>query len=161
MSFRRTSHNTTPLVARMQDPSFAFPILDPKNPQAHDDLLSETERLLHNILMALSTRIYQQRAFMEREFSEDAMFMTEYGAKVEAAFGGYAPGLFLRDLRNYLTHHRLPVAQSRQTFSSDGFSVTFQLGRKNLQEWSGWKAGSKAWLETQGEQIETVPIVDG
>ena len=88
------------LVARMQDPSFAQPILDVSNPQAHDDLLSEAERLLHNILMALGTRIDQQRAFMRRHFSEDAILMGEYVARIRADFGGYAPGAFLRDLRS-------------------------------------------------------------
>jgi hypothetical protein len=149
------------LVARMQDPSFALPILDVSNPQAHDDLLSEAERLLHNILTALSTRIDQQRAFMRRHFSEDAILMGEYVAKVKGDFGGYAPGLFLRDLRNYLTHHRLPVAQSRQTFSSQGFSVTFTLVRQPLQEWPGWKEDARTWLAAQDEQIEIVPVVDG
>jgi hypothetical protein len=149
------------LVARMQDPSFALPILDVSNPQAHDELLSEAERLLHNILMALSTRIDQQRAFMRRHFSEDAILMDEYVAQVKADFGGYAPGVFLRDLRNYLTHHRLPVAQSRQTFSNKGFSVTFTLVRQHLQEWPGWKEDARKWLTAQDEQIEIVPVVDG
>ena len=120
------------LVARMQDPSFALPILDVNNPQAHDDLLSEAERLLHNILVTLSTRIDQQRAFMRRHFNEDAILMDEYVAKVKVDFDVYAPSVFLRDLRNYLTHYRLPVAQSRQTFSNQGFSVTFTLVRQAL-----------------------------
>ncbi len=149
------------LVARMQDPSFALPILGVNNSRAHDDLLSEAERLLHNILMALSTRIDQQRAFVRRHFDEDTILMGEYVAKVKADFGGYAPSLFLRDLRNYLTHHRLPVAQSRQTFSNQGFSVTFTLVRQQLQEWPGWKGDARAWLAAQGEQIEIVPVVDG
>lgn len=149
------------LAARMQDPSFALPILDVSNPQGHDDLLSEAERLLHNILMALSTRIDQQRAFMRRHFSEDAILMGEYVARVKADFDGYAPSVFLRDLRNYLTHHRLPVAQSRQTISNQGFSVTFTLVRQHLQEWTGWTGDARAWLTAQGEQIEIVPVLDG
>jgi hypothetical protein len=148
------------LVARMPDPSFALPILDVSNPQAHDNLLSEAERLLHNILMALSTRIDQQRAFMGRHFSEDAILTGEYAAKVRADFGGYAPAFFLRDLRNYLTHHRLPVAQSSQTFSTQGFSVTFTLVRQPLQEWSGWKGEARAWLTAQDKQIEIVSVVN-
>jgi len=149
------------LVARMLDPSFVLPILDVTNPQAHDDLLSEAERLLHNILMALSTRIDQQRAFMRRHFSDDAILVGEYVTKVQDDFDGYAPSVFLRDLRNYLTHHQLPVAQSRQTFSNQAFSVTFTLVRQDLQEWAGWKGEARAWITTQDEQIEIVPVVDG
>src|SRR5690242_17372710 len=32
------------LVARLQDPAVSFPILDVRNPDAHDDLLMEAER---------------------------------------------------------------------------------------------------------------------
>lgn len=149
------------LVAQIQDPSLALPIFDVNNPGALDDLLLEAERLLHNILMALSTRIDQQRAFMKRNFNEDATLMAEYVAKVKADFDEYAPSVFLRDLRNYVTHHRLPVAQSRQTFSSQSFSVTFTLVRQHLQEWPKWKGNARAWLATQGEQVEIVPVVDG
>lgn len=115
------------LLGRVQDPAVSVPIFDMANPQAHDDLLSEVERLLHNVLMALSTRIDQQRAFINRHFAQDTALMAEYLAGVKSHFGGYAPAGFLRDLRNYLTHYQLPVAQSEQTLSKDSFSVTFIL----------------------------------
>src|SRR3981189_2544611 len=38
------------LIAKLQDPGFSLPIMDVRNPGAHDDLLSEAERLLHNVL---------------------------------------------------------------------------------------------------------------
>ena len=68
---------------------------------------------------------------------------------------------FPAGLRNYLTHHRLPIAQSRQTFSSQSFSVTFTLVRQLVQEWSRWKIDARARLASQGEQIEIVPVIDG
>jgi hypothetical protein len=34
---------------------------------------------------------------------------------------------FLKDLRNQMPHHQLPVAQSEQTFTSDSMSITFTL----------------------------------
>ncbi len=149
------------LVARVQDPAFALPIFDVSNPQAHDDLHSEVERLLHNVLMALSTRIDQQRAFMARHFRHDPTLTGRYAAKVKSDFGDYTPTGFVRDLRNYLTHHRLPVARSRQTFSLQSFAVTFILLRRPLLEWSGWKNDTKTWLQGQDEEIEIVELIDG
>ncbi len=147
------------LVERVQDPAITLSIFDISNPQAHDDLLSEVERLLHNVLMALSTRIDQQRAFMRRHFADDVQLMSEFEAKRMADFGGYAPSEFLRQLRNYLTHDKLPVAQSQQEFSQDSFSVTFTLVRRPLLEWDGWKS-AKRWLEAQGDQIAIVDLID-
>jgi hypothetical protein len=149
------------LVAKVQDPALSLPIFDVSNPQAHDELLSEVERLLHNVLMALSTRIDQQRAFMNRHFGDNAELMAEYQAKVKLDFGGYAPCEFVRNLRNYLTHYRLPVTQSRQTFSTHAFSVTFVLLRQPLLDWSGWSAGARTWLQGADDQIEIADLVDG
>lgn len=149
------------LVARVQDSAFQAPIFDVRNPQAHDDLLSEVERLLHNVLMALSTRIDQQRAFIKRHCAGDSEFTAEYQAGVQSHFRGYAPGPFLRDLRNYLTHNRLPVAMSRQTLSRFSISVTFVLGRQPLLDWGGWTSAAKKWLIGQGDEIEIVDAVDG
>ena len=148
------------LVLRAQDPGFSLPILTSSNPKTHDDLLSEVERLLHNVLMALSTRIDQQRAFLRKHFGEDDALTSEYGEKVKADFGTYAAGMFLRDLRNYLTHYRLPVAESRQTFSTQSYSVTFVLVRSSLLDWQRWTPGAKLWLETEDDQVDIVPVID-
>jgi hypothetical protein len=158
--FQGNAAQYTTLVARMQNPEFSLPILDISNRQAHDDLLSEVERLLHNVLMALSTRIDQQRVFMKKHFSQDAALMSEYLAKVKGDFGSYAPSVFLRDLRNYMTHHRLPVAQSRQTISMQSFSVTFILLRRSLCEWPKWTSEAKKWIAGQGDEIDIACMID-
>lgn len=149
------------LVAQMQDPSYALPILSMDNLHDHDKLLSEVERLLHNVLTALTTRIDHHRAFMRRHFNQDAILIGEYNERVKSDFGVYAPAVFLQDLRNYLTHYQLPVAQSSLTIvPNQSFSVTFILVRQSLEDWEGWKADAKAWLSAQGKDIDMVPIVD-
>lgn len=148
------------LVAQVQDPTHVLAAFDISNPRAHDELLSEVERLLHNVLMALSTRIDQQRVFLKEHFSTDTALTAEYSARIKSDFDGYAPAAFLRGLRNYLTHHRLPVAQSRQTFSKQSFSVTFVLLRQPLLEWSRWNSDTRGWLAAQDDELEIVPMVD-
>ncbi|MET8094838.1 hypothetical protein [Micromonospora sp. NPDC005220] len=149
------------LVAHVQDPANSLAVFDMTNPRAHDELLSEVERLLHNVLMALSTRIDQQRFFLRKHFSEDGALTAEYFAKIRSDFDSYAPAAFLRGLRNYLTHHRLPVAQSRQTFSNHSFSVAFVLLRQPLLEWSKWNSDTRRWLADQDDELEIVPMIDG
>lgn len=149
------------LVARLQDPGVSLPIFATGNEGAHDLVLSEAERLLHNVLMALSTRIDQQRAFMNRNFSDDRELTAEYATRIRATFGSYPPADFIRDLRNYLTHHRLPVAQSSQSISTTTYTVTFILSRGPLLEWKKWKATAQAWLEAQTGDLAIVDLVDG
>lgn len=147
------------LVAKLQDPGFSSPIMDVRNPGAHDDLLSEAERLLHNVLTSMSTRIDQQRAFMEKYFSDDVELTREYRENVASAFIGDLPVTFLKDLRNHITHHQLPVAQSQQTITNQSISITFILPSAPLLEWK-WSSGVKEWIASCGEAVAIVDVVD-
>jgi hypothetical protein len=145
-------------IAKLQDPEFSLPIIDVRHPDAHDDLLSEAERLLHNVLTAMSTRICQERAFMRKYFSDDTKLTAEYGHQVTAAFRGDPQVTFLQDLRNHITHHQLPVAQSRQTFSAESMSMTLTLPCAPLLKWR-WSSGVKKWITGCGEAVEIAEVV--
>lgn len=147
------------LVARLQDPAFSLPILGVQDSGAHDDLLSEAERLLHNVLTAMSTRIDQQRVFMKKHFSDDISFTREYRNKVESAFMGDSVATFLKELRNHITHHQLPVAQSRESLAVESFSVTFVLPSAPLIEWE-WSSGTRRWITNYGESVPIIEVVD-
>jgi hypothetical protein len=146
------------LVASLQNPAVSLPIMDVRNPDAHDDLLSEAESLLHNVLTAMSTRVDQQRRFMEKYFQGDSVLMKEYGERI--AFAVSPEPAFLKGLRNYITHTQLPVAQSRQTLGRESFSVTFILPSKPLLIWDGWNSSIRAWIVGQGEAVAIVDVVD-
>jgi hypothetical protein len=147
------------LVATMHKPEVAFPILDVRNEDAHDELLSEAERLLHNVVVAIKTRVDHLRVFINKHFSDDAEFLSEYRARVTADFDNL-PTKFLDKLRNHMTHHLLPVARSQQTLThEEPFQFTFVLDSASLLEWD-WPAGVKPWIEQQGSYIKIVNIVD-
>lgn len=147
------------LVARLQDPTVSFPILDMRNPDAHDDLLIEAERLLHNVLTGMSTRVDQQRRFMEKNFQDDPVLTREYRERIASVFATSAEAAFLKGLRNYIAHTQLPVAQSRQTFGSGPFEVTFTLPGEPLLTWDGWNSSMRAWIAAQGEAVAIVDVV--
>ena len=148
------------LVSRLQNPSVSFPILDVRNPDAHDDLLSGAERLLHNVLTTMSTRVDQQRRFMEKYLQDDPALRKEYDERIASAFIVSPEAAFLKGLRNYITHRQLPVAQTRQTFGPGSFSVTFILPSEPLLAWDGWKRSVRAWIVGQGEAVAVVDVVD-
>ncbi|MFD7020043.1 hypothetical protein [Streptomyces sp. NPDC059928] len=149
------------LVSKLQDPGFSLPIMDVRNPAAHDDLLSEAERLLHNVLTGMSTRIDQQRNFMRRYFSDDAALTSEHRERISSVFIGDLQATFMKDLRNYITHDQLPVAQSSQAFSSQAISITLILPSGPLLTWKSWSSGVKEWIMSCGEAVPIVDVVDG
>lgn len=147
------------LTARLQDPAVSLPVFDVRNADAHDDLLTEAERLLHNVLTAVSTRVDQQRRFMATHFEDDPVLTSEYLERVKA-FAASTEAVFLKGLRNYITHRQLPVAQSRQSFTASSFEVTFVLPAAPLLDWDGWNSGTRAWITGQGNAVVVVGVVD-
>jgi hypothetical protein len=145
------------LVARLQDPAFSLPIMDVRNPDAHDNLLAEAERLLHNVLTAMSTRIDQQRVFMRKYLADDADLTRVYGEKVRTDFAGPQVA-FLKELRNHMTHHQLPVAQSRQSFTLQSVEITFTLPCDALLAWE-WSGGVRQWISGQNGDVMIVEVV--
>lgn len=148
------------LVAELQVPSVSLPLLDVHNPGAHDDLLDEAERLLHNVLTAMSTRVDQQRRFMNKHFNDDPVLTTEYRKRIGSSFTPNPQAAFLKGLRNYITHCQLPVHQSKQTFGQQSFEITFILPGKPLLTWDGWNSTVRAWIAGQGEAVPIVNVVD-
>jgi hypothetical protein len=146
------------LIAMLQDPAVSFPILD--DPIAHGDLLGEAERLLHNVLTAMSTRVDQQRRFMSVYFGDDPVLMQEYRDRVASDFKASAEAAFLKELRHYVTHSQLPVAQSQEIYAARSVRISFSLLAAPLLEWDGWNTGMKAWIARHGEHVPIVDIVD-
>ncbi|MGW2796007.1 hypothetical protein [Streptomyces sp. NPDC001269] len=150
----------TDLVVQLQEPSVVLPILDVTNPDAHDDLLSEAERLLHNVLTSMSTRVDQQRVFIKKHFEDRPQVQAEYAEKVTELFHDAPNAAFLKDLRNYIAHQQLPVAQSLQEWSPTSFSVTFQLPIAPLLQTSkSWNKGVREWLGQLGEGVPIVEVI--
>ncbi|WP_129799019.1 hypothetical protein [Streptomyces sp. F001] len=147
-------------VAGLQDPTVSTPIMDVRNPDVHDDLLSEAERLLHNVLTAMSTRVDQQRRFVEKQFQDDPVLTQEYREKAAATFRSDPQANFLKGLRNYITHAQLPVAQSRQTLGRESCALTFLLPCEPLLAWDRWNGPMRTWIAEWGEAVEVVDVVD-
>jgi hypothetical protein len=148
------------LIATLQNPSVSLQFLDVRNPDAHDDLLDEAERLLPNVLTAMSTRVDQHRRFINKHFNNDPVLTTEYREKIASVFTPSPEAAFLKGLRNYITHRQLPVHQSKQTFGQQPFEITFILPGKPLLTWDSWNGSVRAWIADQGEAVPIVDVVD-
>jgi hypothetical protein len=146
------------LLSRLQDPSFSFPLLD--DVVAHGQLLNEAERLLHNILTAVTTRVDQQRRFMEVRFGDDPVLTREYLERVATDFKATAAAEFLKRLRNYIAHRQLPVAQSQESYGQQSFRVSFILPTEPLLAWDGWNGATRAWIASHGKAVPIVDVVD-
>ncbi|ACU77390.1 hypothetical protein Caci_8571 [Catenulispora acidiphila DSM 44928] len=146
------------LVARVQDPDDALALFDTRNPGPHDELLSEVERLLHNVLTGISTRVDQLRVVATERF-DDTELKQAYDDEVKSVFATDTASAFLKKLRNYMAHYELPVGQSQQTFTRHSFSVTFTLRTAPLLRWKDWNATERRWMTGLGDDIMIVDLV--
>jgi hypothetical protein len=146
------------LVNAMQDPSYGLSILDTRTPEKHDDLLSESERLLHNVLMAIKTRIDLLRVFMEKFFAEDSDLQDAFAVKAEEIFDADS-AKFLERLRNHVTHHLLPVQRSVQTYSTGPMTFTLVLDAQRLLDWE-WSARVRNWIEQQSPNLMIIDVIN-
>ena len=151
------------LIGKMQDPSFAFPVLDSRNPEAHDQFLGEFERLLHNALSAVKSRVDLLRTLVARYVADSAPELAAaYSARVAADFVTDPTHLFLTKLRDYALHVNLPAIVSSFKFSrEEGESFNVLLRVEPLVEARDhFNATTRKWIEDQGEMFDIVQILN-
>lgn len=147
------------LIDSMQDPSVALPILDRRTPGKHDAMLSEWERLLHNVVLAVKTRVDLLRVFMAEHFSEDGELTRAYSEEVRRVFDADSVR-FLEGLRNHITHHLLPVSRSQTLFGNKPMVFTIILDTEPLLEWEWDSARVKTWIKGQAPAVKIVEVVN-
>jgi hypothetical protein len=122
------------------------PVRDVANADVLDEVLDESQRLLHNVLAAMATRVAQLRRFIKHNFDVDSSIATEYRERVGALFAGDVTAVFLQKMRNELAHAQLPIVSSTETISAGSTIVAIVLPCDALLKWTDWNSDIVAWL---------------
>ena len=154
------------IIQRMNDdPAFSSPILDIGRPELHEAFLGECERLLHNALSTVHSRVDLLRTYVKRHFvTELPRLAAEYDTRIGAAFRNNLLHRFLIELRNYVLHNRLPVARSQQLFSTnpDGsstFEFKLTLSTTHLLDNADLPAQVHAWASALGDDFDVLDLL--
>jgi hypothetical protein len=121
-----------------------------------DDYFAVLDQRLHNFVASATTLIdhtrrhvdgYQGTAFA-REYENRKVLVTD--APVAS---------FVKSLRNYLLHYRLPLLGHRVSFKSLEIapgSIDFRIEASTdlLLEWDGWRGRARSYLEHAGEVVD-------
>ena len=123
-----------------------------------DYALDEVARLLHNYVSAVMSLVEVTRRFVRRHYAGTHLFK-EYERRVKRDFADAPLHRFLQDLRNYSLHYRLPAMRAvtsirRREDGGVDFDNAFKLDVNALEEWDGWKARARAYLETLGSEAD-------
>lgn len=126
------------------------------NTGAHDAarkaFFNEFDRLLHNVVAAIGTRIDHTRV-VARHY-EGSPFHHEFARRIgEVAV--LPAARFVKDLRNYMLHQSLPAPYSQVNLSSQQVTYQLLISVPALLRSSAWSATSRAYL---ANHESTLPI---
>lgn len=151
------------LIERVQDPAIHLPLLDISHPERNDAFLGECERLLHNALSAVHSRVELLRAFVDRYVVESTpSIAAEYHDRKDADFANDQTHIFLTKLRNYMLHGTLPVLATQFNYTRDsGTSYAVLLRTDRMASDRYFNATTKRWLADQGGSLDVVAVLRG
>ncbi|MEV6871509.1 hypothetical protein [Amycolatopsis sp. NPDC051128] len=125
-------------------------------------MLDESQRLLHNVLAAMATRVAQLRRFIKHNFDADGPIATEYHERVAALFAGDVTAVFLQKMRNELAHVQLPIVSSTETITAGSATVAIVLPCDALLKWTDWNSKIIKWLAQQPSgAVDICELLDG
>jgi hypothetical protein len=87
----------------------------------------------------------------------------EYDQRVQDNFRDEPRSVFLRQLRNYMLHYRLPTTIASWDETGRGSeSITnsdVMLELDSMSEWDGWSVAAKTFMQKEGSGTRLLPLV--
>lgn len=121
----------------------------------------EITRFLHNyIASALSLTDHARNHYREL-YSKNNLF-PDYQAEIDKRFVNNPLAIFIKDLRQYFQHYKMPGVSSRLNFTKGApdFVIKLLLPTKEMMKFSGWNSLSKKFLGDQMDDIDLLALIN-
>jgi hypothetical protein len=134
----------------------AMDLWDYRNVDKMGNYLKEITRMLHNFVASARTLVDHTR-IIARELYVSQPFLDEYQSQVDRRLLSNPTVQFVHDLRNFILHYDLPV-----TFASltPDHEQLLKISILALRKWSGWKAVSRQYLSSAGDEQNVEDVVE-
>lgn len=106
----------------------------------------ETKRLIHNYLSSVITVIDHSRVYINKLHPENGF--EEYQIKMKSAFVDVPMCSFVKELRQYMQHYKLPEISFQKNAMSIRQYALMNINKEELLKFSGWKKESKKYINT-------------
>lgn len=118
-------------------------------------LIAENNRLFHNFLASAQSLIDHTRVIVETLYSKHN-FMEEYKTKLKQDLAENSLQLFVKRLRNYTQHYRLPILALEIRFS-ENLDFNIKMNVESLKNWDGW-GSARVYLEAIEGNLSVVTL---
>jgi hypothetical protein len=165
--FIRNTEDLRQALDSLRDPMEHVKLLAARDEEAKRAILRNVVRLFHNFLAGAMTLVDHTRVFVQDHYLGTDV-NKEFKSRIERDFSQNSLTRFVQDLRNYMLHCGLPPLERTLLITKEGhgasgdanFVTGFYLRSDDLKKWSGWKSDSKIYLESAGEQIDLLQLVE-
>ena len=124
------------LLNTLEDPGDPEKIWVWENKKIRDDLLGELMRHFHNFLTSVTTVIDHTRHLMQEDFITEK-HRREHQEKIDHKFATNPLALFIKQLRQYVTHRAIPIIQMLHEESGENKRLEI-----DLEKIASWKTGA-------------------
>ena len=139
------------------------PLSDIRDMQARrkaQEEMFEVLRHLHNSVAAAISLVDHTRNFYNW-FYRDALLIPEYQEQINFRFTGHGLSEFVKCLRQFCQHYRIPLVGSTVSFDNEhgGYTRTVDLHKADLDKFSGWSSPAKSYIEALPETIDLLSVM--
>lgn len=161
--FKANFRDINLMLHRFGDAEYVFQVRETGR-FVEDDVLFSTRlaQWLFNYLSSLAALVDHTRNTIQASaLAVDRR--EEYDRRVQKNFRDSPRASFLKQLRNYMLHDRLPTTIARWDETGEGSDdisnsdVMLELG--SMTQWDGWSPASRAFMESEGSRTRLLPLV--
>lgn len=118
-------------------------------------------RLLHNYIASAQSLIDHTRVHYNELYNNESVF-SDYQDQIEQRFVLHPLSVFMKDLRQYFQHFRMPRISSNIHSSGKNpeLLVSVRLGIDELNKFSGWKSKSKEYTSNFEKAIDLKILIE-
>jgi hypothetical protein len=119
----------------------------------------EVSRLLHNFVAAAMSLIEHTRRLDEKLYRDRGRF-PDYQKRVDKEFTHDPLARFVKDLRRYCQHRKLPILAFTSSLKSskDRLTRTITLPREEIEAFDDWSADAKKYLNTIKDEVNILEV---
>jgi hypothetical protein len=135
------------------------PSRDAKAKRAFDKQLFDILRHLHNTVAAAQSLIDHCTVFYRRHYRSQGL-LGDYSAEIERRFTTHGLSHFVKGLRQYCQHNKVPVLSSSLPIDRQyaEHSRTVYLPKQELLDFD-WKAPARAYIRELSESIDLLHVM--
>ncbi|PHQ57245.1 MAG: hypothetical protein COC16_01455 [Lutibacter sp.] len=129
------------------------------SPSYNPDLIN-ISRHFHNYISTYLSLTDHTR-IIYRKLYEPYGFLPEYQGKVDMYFKNHKLSVFVKDLRQYIQHYKLPylTSQIKRNSVFEGFSPHLLIEVEDLLEFSSWNKLSKEFINENPDGVDLLLVV--